>query len=207
MASFFRIAKDMLFKQFVKSNKRFPTPAENTKLDELAIAEASAMRKKDQADSGIETLRDLFNKKYPPHNQRNELGFMQKSYPPGVQPGSTMAKAIDESEMFKGFKPEVIEGGMSKKSSTQLRGNETFDELIDPKRIKGGISTQIKLNSPRENKQYAKDLISGKSAEFKQLSDNDRKELLDLIEEQMEKDGSAFDGFAFGGLATMFRKK
>ncbi len=193
MASFIRIAKDMLFKQFVKSNKRFPTPAENIKLDELAIAEATAMRKKDQADSGIETLRDLFNKKYPPHNQRNELGFMQKSYPPGVQPGSTMAKAIDESEMFKGFKPKVIEGGMSKKSSTQLRGDETFDELleqeitpefvskigkevIDSKRIKGGISTQIKLNSPRENKQYAKDLIGGKSAELKQLSDNDRKE-------------------------------
>ena len=81
------------------------------------------------------------NKKYPPHVQRDELGFMQKSYPDGVQPGSQMAKAIDEAEMikkeqnmFKGFKPKVILGG---------------DEA---RRVKGGISTQIKLNSARANK-------------------------------------------------------
>ena len=93
--------------------------------------------------------------------------------------------------MFKGFKPKVILGG---------------DEA---KRVKGGISTQIKLNSARENKQYAKDLIGGKSEEFKQLSDGDRKELLDLIETQIKEEGEdVFDGFAFGGrLATMFRKK
>ena len=195
--SFFKFALDKLFKQFVKSNKRFPSPAEKKQLEDLAVVEAMAARKKEQAESGIETLEDLMTKKYPPHVQRDELGFMQKSYPDGVQPGSTMAKAIDEAEMikkeqnmFKGFKPKVILGG---------------DEA---KRVKGGISTQIKLNSARENKQYAKDLIGGKSQEFKQLSDGDRKELLDLIETQIEKEGKdVFDGFAFGGLATMFRKR
>ena len=195
--SFFKFALDKLFKQFVKSNKRFPSPAEKKQLEDRAVVEAMAARKKEQAESGIETLQDLMTKKYPPHVQRDELGFMQKSYPDGVQPGSQMAKAIDEAEMikkeadmFKGFKPKVILGG---------------DEA---KRVKGGISTQIKLNSARENKQYAKDLIGGKSEEFKQLSDDDRKELLDLIETQIEKEGKdVFDGFAFGGLATMFRKK
>ena len=195
--SFFKFALDKLFKQFVRSNKRFPSPAEKKQLEDLAVVEAMAARKKEQAESGIETLQDLMTKKYPPHVQRDELGFMQKSYPDGVQPGSQMAKAIDEAEMikkeenmFKGFKPKVILGG---------------DEA---KRVKGGISTQIKLNSARENQQYAKDLIGGKSQEFKQLSDSDRKELLDLIETQIEKKGKdVFDGFAFGGLATMFRKK
>ena len=195
--SFFKFALDKLFKQFVRSNKRFPTPAEKKQLEDLAVVEAMAARKKEQAETGIETLQDLMTKKYPPHVQRDELGFMQKSYPDGVQPGSQMAKAIDEAEMikkeqnmFKGFKPKVILGG---------------DEA---KRVKGGISTQIKLNSARENKQYAKDLIGGKSEEFKQLSDGDRKELLDLIETQIEKEGGdVFDGFAFGGLATMFRKR
>ena len=195
--SFFKFALDKLFKQFVRSNKRFPSPAEKKQLEDLAVVEAMAARKKEQAESGIETLEDLMTKKYPPHVQRDELGFMQKSYPDGVQPGSQMAKAIDEAEMikkeadmFKGFKPKVILGG---------------DEA---KRVKGGISTQIKLNSARENQQYAKDLIGGKSQEFKQLSDGDRKELLDLIETQIEKEGKdVFDGFAFGGLATMFRKR
>jgi hypothetical protein len=195
--SFFKFALDKLFKQFVRSNKRFPSPAEKKQLEDRAVVEAMAARKKEQAESGIETLEDLMTKKYPPHVQRDELGFMQKSYPDGVQPGSTMAKAIDEAEMikkeqnmFKGFKPKVILGG---------------DEA---KRVKGGISTQIKLNSARENQQYAKDLIGGKSEEFKQLSDSDRKELLDLIETQIEKEGKdVFDGFAFGGLATMFRKR
>ena len=195
--SFFKFALDKLFKQFVRSNKRFPSPTEKKQLEDLAVVEAMAARKREQAESGIETLQDLMTKKYPPHVQRDELGFMQKSYPDGVQPGSTMAKAIDEAEMikkeqnmFKGFKPKVILGG---------------DEA---KRVKGGISTQIKLNSARENKQYAKDLIGGKSQEFKQLPDSDRKELLDLIETQIAKEGEdVFDGFAFGGLATMFRKK
>ena len=99
--SFFKFALDKLFKQFVRSNKRFPSPAEKNQLEDLAVVEAMAARKKEQAESGIETLEDLMTKKYPPHVQRDELGFMQKSYPDGVQPGSTMAKEFDEAEMIK----------------------------------------------------------------------------------------------------------
>ena len=167
--SFFKFALDKLFKQFVKSNKRFPSPAEKKQLEDLAVVEAMAARKKEQAESGIETLDDLVNK---------------------LEGEGVIKRNMSSDEMFKGFKPKVILGG---------------DEA---KRVKGGISTQIKLNSARENKQYAKDLIGGKSQEFKQLSDGDRKELLDLIETQIEKEGKdVFDGFAFGGLATMFRKR
>ena len=167
--SIFKFAMDRLFKQFVKSNKRFPTPAEKKQLEDLAMVEAMADRKKQQDKSGIETLDDLVNK---------------------LEGEGVVKRNMSSAEMFKGFKPKVILGG---------------DEA---KRVKGGISTQIKLNSARENKQYAKDLIGGKSQEFKQLSDGDRKELLDLIETQIEKEGKdVFDGFAFGGLATMFRKR
>ena len=167
--SFYKFALDILFKQFVRSNKRFPSPAEKKQLEDLAVVEAMAARKKEQAESGIETLDDLMNK---------------------LEGEGVVKRNMSSAEMFKGFKPKVILGG---------------DEA---KRVKGGISTQIKLNSARENKQYAKDLIGGKSEEFKQLSDGDRKELLDLIETQIEKEGKdVFDGFAFGGLATMFRKR
>ena len=167
--SFFKFALDKLFKQFVRSNKRFPSPTEKKQLEDLAVVEAMAARKKEQAESGIETLEDLMDK---------------------LEGEGVITRNMSSAEMFKGFKPKVILGG---------------DEA---KRVKGGISTQIKLNSARENKQYAKDLIGGKSQEFKQLSDGDRKELLDLIETQIKKEGEdVFDGFAFGGLATMFRKK
>ena len=178
--SIFKFALDKLFKQFVKSNKRFPTPAEKKQLEDLAMVEAMADRKKqqDNMNSAVEELMEKLaaGKQLNPLDKKKleDTGFV-----------------IDESkDLFKGFQPKVILGG---------------DEA---KRVKGGISTQIKLNSARENKQYAKDLIGGKSEEFKQLSDSDRKELLDLIETQIEKEGKdVFDGFAFGGLATMFRKR
>ena len=181
--SFFKIALDKLFKQFVRSNKRFPTPSEKKQLEDFAVVEAMAARKKEQAESGIETLEDLMNK---------------------LEGEGVITRNMSSDKMFKGFKPKVILGG---------------DEA---RRVKGGISTQIKLNSARANKQYAKDLIGGKSEEFKQLSDDDRKDLLDLIERQIKEEGENvfddlgtklknFDGdpdaMADGGLATMFRKK
>ena len=147
-----------------------------------------------------EGVGSLMKKKYPPHKQKNELGFMQKNYPDGVQPGSTMAKAIDEAEMYKtskktgkfddvfenmfgGFKPEVVPKSLS-------------PEAI--KRIKGGISTKIKLNRGSENKRYAKELMTN-SDEFRQLPDADRKELLDLIEESIKDTGEDVFPFNTGG--------
>ena len=90
--------------------------------------------------------------------------------------------------------------------ASKLRGNESFDELIDPTRIKGGISTKIKLNSFIENEQYAKDLIGGKSSEFNILKENDRKEILDLLDKEIKKGKTPPTStddmpFASGGLA------
>ena len=87
--SFFKFALDKLFKQFVKSNKRFPSPAEKKQLEDLAVVEAMAARKKEQAESGIETLEDLMNK-------------IEADMP---------SDPFDYSQMFKGFKPKVILGG------------------------------------------------------------------------------------------------
>ena len=81
-------------------------------------------------------------------------------------------------------------------------------ESIDPKRIKGGISTKIKLNSFRENQQYVKDLIGGKSKEFNTLKSKDRKEVLDQLEAQIKKGKTPPTStddmpFAMGGLAGL----
>jgi len=178
--SIFKFALDKLFKQFVKSNKRFPTPAEKKQLEDLAVVEAMADRKKQQ-DNMNKAVQEVMDK----------MTSGQQLNPLDKKKLEDTGFVVDEAkDLFKGFEPKVILGG---------------DEA---RRVKGGISTQIKLNSARENKQYAKDLIGGKSQEFKQLSDSDRKDLLDLIETQIAKEGEdVFDGFAFGGLATMFRKR
>lgn len=192
--SIFKFALDKLFKQFVRSNKRFPTPTEKKQLEDLAVVEAMADRKKQQ-DNMNKALQEVMDK----------MTSGQQLNPLDKKKLEDTGFVIDESrDLFKGFQPKVILGGEK------------------AKRVKGGISTQIKLNSARANKQYAKDLIGGKSEEFKQLSDDDRKDLLDLIERQIKEEGENvfddlgtklknFDGdpdaMADGGLATMFRKK
>lgn len=192
--SIFKFALDKLFKQFVRSNKRFPTPTEKKQLEDLAVVEAMADRKKQQ-DNMNKALQEVMDK----------MTSGQQLNPLDKKKLEDTGFVIDESrDLFKGFQPKVILGGEK------------------AKRVKGGISTQIKLNSARANKQYAKDLIAGKSEEFKQLSDDDRKDLLDLIERQIKEEGENvfddlgtklknFDGdpdaMADGGLATMFRKK
>ena len=74
-------------------------------------------------------------------------------------------------------------------------------------RIKAGFSTKIKLNSARENRQFAKDLINREGAysdEFNSLKPEDRKEVLDQIEAQITMDDTEIP-FAKGGLANMLR--
>ena len=74
-------------------------------------------------------------------------------------------------------------------------------------RIKAGFSTKIKLNSARENRQFAKDLINREGAysdEFNSLKSEDKKELLDLLEAEIKKHMEEIP-FAKGGLANMLR--
>ena len=57
-------------------------------------------------DKGVASL---MKKKITPHKQKNQLGFMSKNYPEGVEPGSTAAKAIDESTLYKAKKFEGLD--------------------------------------------------------------------------------------------------
>ena len=57
-------------------------------------------------DKGVASL---MKKKIIPHKQKNQLGFMSKNYPEGVEPGSTAAKAIDESTLYKAKKFEGLD--------------------------------------------------------------------------------------------------
>ena len=166
-----------------------------------------------------------FSKRYGRSPSPSELAELQKK---AMAPKSADIIKFPEggrdrvpvNEQFGGIKSlEEFKKAEDAYESTRLRGDETFDELleqeitpefvskigkevIDPKRIKGGISTKIKLNSFRENQQYVKDLIGGKSKEFNTLKSEDKKELLDLLEAEIKKDMEEIP-FAKGGLANV----
>ena len=63
---------------------------------------------------------------------------------------------------------------------------------------------KIKLNNIEENRQFAKDLIGGKSDEFNSLKAEDKKEILDQLQDQITMDDTEIP-FAKGGLANMLR--
>jgi len=88
----------------------------------------------------------------------------------------------------KSFKQEIDE--MSKPAPTV--GGKTIEEALGgiswadkkkkAKRIKQGLSTKIKLNTLGENKQLAKELVSGKNSEFNTLDKAAKREVLDRLE-------------------------
>ena len=95
------------------------------------------------------------------------------------------------------------------KAKEDVYEKATLEDIIKSKegtisRIKGGISTKIKLNGPASNRDYAKELIGGKSEECNSLKSEDKKELLDLLEAEIKKDMEEIP-FAKGGLANMLR--
>ena len=193
-----------------------------------------------------EGIDSLMKKKITPHKQKNQLGFMSKNYPEGVEPGSTAAKAIDESTLYKAKKfegldydtqsipadmyKEVFKGetaGITKIQNQMSKVQKASDDLgktlgknesvlkdvfenmfggftpkVVPKlstdqikKIKETVSSRVNKQSAEENKKYARELMTDND-EFRNLPDNDRKELLDLIEDKIE-----IDEFSKGGLA------
>ena len=181
-----------LIRLFIKANGRRPTPNELSELQKKAMAPRSA-----EIIKFPEGGRD----RVPVNEQFGGIGSLE-SFKEAEDSYEELRKAIQrQKENQKELQDFVAK---NKYGSTKLRGDETFDELIDPKRIKAGLSTQIKLNSARENRKYAKDLIGGKSEEFNTLKAEDRKEILDLIEDRIFMDESEIP-FAKGGLANMLR--
>jgi len=149
-----------------------------------------------------------FSKRYGRSPSPSELAELQKK---AMAPKSAEISKFPEggrdrvpvNEQFGGIKSlEEFKKAEDAYESTRLRGDETFDELIDPKRIKSSISTKIKSSGPARNRDYAKDLIGGKSKEFNTLKSEDKKELLDLLEAEIKKDMEEIP-FAKGGLANV----
>ena len=165
------------------------------------------------------TLIRLFIKANGRRPSPNELSELQKK---AMAPKSADIIKFPEggrdrvpvNEQFGGIKSlEEFKKAEDAYESTRLRGDETFDELIDPKRIKSSISTKIKSSGPARNRDYAKDLIGGKSKEFNTLKSEDRKELFDLLEAEIKKDMDDIPfadggrvGFASGKLARLKKK-
>ena len=85
------------------------------------------------------------------------------------------------------------------------KSEDAYEEGVGlVERIKAGLSTKIKLNSAKENRQFVKDLIGGKNDEFNKLKPEDRKEVLDQLQDQITMDDTEIP-FAKGGLANMLR--
>ena len=215
-----------LIRLFIKANGRRPTPNELSELQKKAMAPRSA-----EIIKFPEGGRD----RVPVNEQFGGIGSLE-SFKEAEDSYEELRKAIQrQKENQKELQDFVAK---NKYGSTKLRGDETFDELIDTgideaavdfvrrtdgeeaaqvfkkrmmadeesvglvESIKAGLSTEIKLNSARENRKYAKDLIGGKSEEFNTLKAEDRKEILDLIEDRIFMDESEIP-FAKGGLANV----
>ena len=123
----------------------------------------------------------------------------------------------------KSFKQEIDE--MSKADILPLKpaptvGGKTIEEALGgiswadkkkkAKRIKQGFSTQIKLNTPPQNRELIKEFIGGKNDEFNWLNKEQRKEVLNILDDQMKKSDFASGGrigFGGGGAAWKFFMK
>ena len=153
------------------------------------------------------TLIRLFIKANGRRPSPNELSELQKK--------AMAPKSADIIKFPEGGKDRVPVneqfGGIGSldefKAKEDVYEKATLEDIIKSKegtisRIKGGISTKIKLNGPASNRDYAKELIGGKSEEFNSLKSEDKKELLDLLEAEIKKDMEEIP-FAKGGLANV----
>ena len=153
------------------------------------------------------TLIRLFIKANGRRPSPNELSKLQKQ--------AMAPKSADIIKFPEGGKDRVPVneqfGGIGSldefKAKEDVYEKATLEDIIKSKegtisRIKGGISTKIKLNGPASNRDYAKELIGGKSEEFNSLKSEDKKELLDLLEAEIKKDMEEIP-FAKGGLANI----
>ena len=104
-----------------------------------------------------------------------------------------------------------------KDNITEVLKKESPLKKDDFFRIKQGLSTKMKLNSLRENEQFAKDLINRKNTEFNSLNRASQKEILDRLDIQIKNakadmatsvnpDDTPFP-FADGGVAGLLGER
>jgi len=178
-----------LIRLFIKANGRRPSPNELSELQKKAMAPKSAdviqfpSGGKDRVPvneqfGGIGSLKE-FTKKEDDFERLIDTGIDEAAV--------DFVRRTDGEEAAQVFKKRMM-------------ADEEGVGLVE--RIKGGISTKIKLNGPASNRDYAKELIGGKSEEFNSLKSEDKKELLDLLEAEIKKDMEEIP-FAKGGLANV----
>ena len=128
-----------------------------------------------------EGIGNFFRKKYPQHKQKNQLGFMSKKYPLGVQPGSTAAKAIDESTLYKAKKFEGLD------YDTQSIPADMYKEVF-----KGETAGITKIQNQMSKVEKASDDLGKTLGKNKSVLDDVFKSMFNQGEEITE---GAFKGF------------
>ena len=128
-----------------------------------------------------EGIGNFFRKKYPQHKQKNQLGFMSKNYPLGVQPGSTAAKAIDESTLYKAKKFEGLD------YDTQSIPADMYKEVF-----KGETAGITKIQNQMSKVEKASDDLGKTLGKNKSIVEDIFKSMFDQGEEITE---GAFKGF------------
>jgi len=164
----------------------------------------------DLVDGFIKNKQAVLSKKQNKifNQQKNEIKRFEDSLE--AVPAETTADVLP-FQYKKSFKQEIDE--MSKPAPTV--GGKTIEEALGgiswadkkkkAKRIKQGLSTKIKLNTPPQNRELIKEFIGGKNDEFNWLNKEQRKEVLNILDDQMKKSdfasGGRFgksDGWPFG---------
>ena len=216
-----------LIRAFKKANGRSPTPGELAELQKQAMAPKSADIIKfpeggrdrvpfdKQSRGGIGSL-ESFKELEDSYEEIGKAIVKQEGM--GLVERARRLKEAADELVEKTKIPDKFDTIEDFEKFFRLPGQFSPAEVAVRKaeRIKAGLSTKIKLNSARENKQLAKDLINRKGAysdEFNSLKPEDRKEVLDQIEAAIKKQvdpiGPPTDPdeipFAKGGLANMLR--
>ena len=187
-----------LIRLFIKANGRRPSPNELSELQKKAMAQKSA--DVIQFPSGGKD-RVPVNEQFGGIGSLDEFKKAEDAYEETSK--GTVDSITKRMEKIKEMVDELTEMDIKRKNifrpkddQLPLKGQENIF------RIKKGLSTKIKLNNIEENRQFAKDLIGGKSDEFNSLKAEDRKEILDRLEDQITMDDTEIP-FAKGGLANV----
>ena len=152
----------LLTRIFVKQNKKFPKGLEGVDI-RIKAKEIFDVGKKEGYTGRIS------------ENQLKQFLAFEKQ----AKPTETIVKEgkVIPFKYKKSFKQEIDEmtiGDVIPKESPLTRDSSL--------RIKQGLSTKMKLNSLRENEQFAKDLIHRKNTEFNSLDRAAQKEVLERLD-------------------------
>ncbi len=189
-----------LIREFIKVNGRRPTPGELAELRKQAMAPKSA---------DIIKFPEGGRDRVPVEKQFGGIGSLDEFKKAEDAYEETLKGTADSitkrMEKIKQIADDLAEMDIKRQNifrpkddQLPLKGQENIF------RIKKGLSTKIKLNNIEENRQFAKDLIGGKSDEFNSLKAEDKKEILDQLQDQITMDDTEIP-FAKGGLANMLR--